>query len=196
MDIKTIDSLKNYFQNRNYTKIISDEKSINASVALLMKFFSNEYHILFIKRSEHPGDFYSGHIAFPGGKKTKDDKNLVETAVRETNEEVGVDLDTYGKYIGNLDDIKPFNDRGQRLIVTPYIFLLTNNVDLLTNEEVESFIWIPMSYLKDSENMRVRIKERNGEIIEDYMFEYNGFIIWGMTGRILKTFISETSKFF
>ena len=109
---------------------------------------------------------------------------------------MGINLDKVGNLVGVLDDIKPFNRRGKNFVVTPYVFFLNENVEPVINEEVETFIWVPVDHFKDKEKMRVRYKEREGATVEDYIFEFDKYIIWGMTGRILNTFISETSDYF
>ena len=182
--------LEEHFKSVNPNKIIDDSGFVRACVSLIL---NDKMNILFIKRPENPGDSYSGHVAFPGGKKTKSDRDLLTTALRETLEEVGIDLELNGKIIGTLDDLRPLNPMGPSYIVTPFVALLSGNVTLTMNEEVEELLWIPLEHLMDQKNLRIRIKERSGQTIEDYVYEYEKYIIWGMTGRIINNFINECS---
>src|SRR5688572_15001632 len=64
--------------------------------------------LFFIRRAEHPQDPWSGHIAFPGGRRDPGDPNLLATAMRETLEEVGIDL-SRAKLLGRLPDVPSFS---------------------------------------------------------------------------------------
>ena len=182
--------LEEHFKSAVPNKIMDDYGFVRAGVSLIL---NDKIDILFIKRPENPGDSYSGHIALPGGKKTESDRDLLSTALRETQEEVGIDLELNGKIIGTLDDLKPLNPMGPRYIVTPFVALLLGNVQIRMNEEVEEMMWIPLEHFKDEKNLRIRLKERAGQVIEDYVYEYEKFIIWGMTGRIINNFINQCS---
>lgn len=175
-------------------RIDPPENFVRASVAVILNVLNNDLNLLLIKRTENPKDPYSGHVAFPGGKISSEDNEPIDTAVRETFEEVGIDLIRCGTYLGGLDDIKPLNPNGPKFIVSPYIFILKDSVNPKINyDEVEDSMWVSINHLSDKENRRIRIKERNGEIIEDYVYSYQKYLIWGMTGRIINSFIKEVS---
>jgi 8-oxo-dGTP pyrophosphatase MutT (NUDIX family) len=153
--------------------------------------------MLFIKRPESDIDAFSGHMAFPGGKMKEGDEDKLATAVRETLEEIGVDLYQCGRVIGELDDINPNIPRASNYIVTPYISMLKEEVSIVPNlYEVEAAVWIPVKHLKDERNFVVRWRERNGILVEDYAYSFEKYIIWGMTGRILHRFLSFSSHLF
>jgi len=183
-------NLEKYYKSRLPNRVTEAEDYVYASVAVIL---NKEEKILFIKRPENTNDPYSGHVAFPGGKNKEEDENLLFTAIREVNEEVGIDLNNDARIIGELDQLKPLNPDGPRYIVTPFLAVLENEKELIINEEVEDCIWIPLSHLLDNSNMRVRLKQRSGKTIEDYVYEYEKYIIWGMTGRIVNTFINDIS---
>ncbi|MGB5283894.1 MAG: NUDIX domain-containing protein, partial [Polyangiales bacterium] len=63
-----------------------------AAVAMLLREGASGPEVFFIRRAEHPRDPWSGHMAFPGGRRDAGDATLLDTAMRETREEVGVDL--------------------------------------------------------------------------------------------------------
>ena len=84
-----------------------------AAVAAVLRPGSNGPEVLLIRRAEHPNDPWSGHMAFPGGREDPCDADLFGTAVRETLEEVALDLTTNAALLGTLDDL-PAVARGKR----------------------------------------------------------------------------------
>jgi 8-oxo-dGTP pyrophosphatase MutT (NUDIX family) len=149
----------------------------------------DRYSMLFIKRREYLSDLFSGHMAFPGGKMQKGDENKLETAIRETLEETGIDLRKDGRILGELDDVSPVNPRARHYIVTPYVALVGEDIRVKPNEEVAEFVWIPISNFMDEKTLEIRVIERYGMRLEDFAFHYQKYVIWGMTARILRQFL-------
>jgi 8-oxo-dGTP pyrophosphatase MutT (NUDIX family) len=173
-------------------KITHEGDFVHAAVMMILSESPEGLSMLFIKRPESDIDAFSGHMAFPGGKMKEGDEGKLATAVRETMEEIGVDLHKCGRVIGELDDINPNN-----YIVTPYISMLKEDVSIVPNLcEVETAVWIPVKHLKDERNFAVRWRERDGILVEDYAYSFEKYIIWGMTGRILHRFLSFSSHLF
>ncbi|MDY6865753.1 MAG: NUDIX domain-containing protein, partial [Halobacteriota archaeon] len=69
-----------------------DKDRKEAAVALILKECEEDISIIFIKRSEDERDPWSGHMAFPGGRKDEEDESIIDTVMRETFEETGIDL--------------------------------------------------------------------------------------------------------
>ena len=186
--------LEKYFKKRKICELTTGPGYTKASVAVVLNVANNKLFVFFIKRTENAGDSYSGHVAFPGGKMSKVDAYPLDTAVRETAEEIGVDLNEDSTYLGRLDDLKPLNPNGPKFIVSPFVFILNKEITININkDEVERYMWISFAHLSDINNLRIRHKERDGEIIEDYVYRYQKYLIWGMTGRIVNSFIKEVS---
>ena len=189
-----IEKLSSYFKEV-YTPeiIIKDEKSVTSSVALIIRNNNNIYEILFIKRSERDNDNFSGHMAFPGWTKEEKDKTGFNTAVRETLEEVGLDLDNNGLYIGKFSDYRPVDPKSHHFIVSPYIFYLKDcetKININT-EEVEDVVWIDLKILEKLSIKSKRTTKKYNELYQDYVFNYKGYNIWGMTGKMLFRFLQE-----
>ena len=93
-----------------------------AAVAAVLRDTSSGVEVLLIRRAEHPGDPWSGHMALPGGRQDPDDPDLLHTAMRETSEELGLVLDP-SQVIGPLDDLEAVA-RGRRvgMVVRPFVF--------------------------------------------------------------------------
>src|SRR5215471_21768996 len=76
-----------------------------AAVAAILRDREGEAEVLLIRRAQKTGDPWSGHMAFPGGRQDPSDLDLLHTAVRETQEEVGLELSPGRNLIGRLDDL-------------------------------------------------------------------------------------------
>ena len=145
--------------------------------------------VLLIRRSDAPGDPWSGHMAMPGGKQEPSDLDLVHTAIRETEEEVGLILDRQTQLIGALDDVPAFA-RGRRtgLVVTPHLFVLTGagpRPTLRPSFEVQESLWVPVSHLLTPEHQRERVYDVEGVSMRLPAWDYQGRQIWGLTHHML-----------
>lgn len=145
--------------------------------------------VLLIRRSDAPGDPWSGHMAMPGGKQEPDDIDLVHTAIRETEEEVGLTLDRDAQLIGALDDVPAFA-RGRRtgLVVTPHLFVLTGagpRPPLRPSYEVQESLWVPVSRLLAPDSRRERVYDVEGVSMRLPAWDYDGRLIWGLTHHML-----------
>ncbi|MER3447013.1 MAG: CoA pyrophosphatase [Candidatus Dadabacteria bacterium] len=192
-----IEELERIIKERKSIKIIREENFIHASVMVILREEGGRYSMLFIKRREYLSDLFSGHMAFPGGKMQKGDENKLETAIRETLEETGIDLRKDGRIIGELDDVSPVNPRARHYIVTPYVALVGGDIiKVKPNEEVAEFVWIPLSNFMDEKTLEIRVVERYGIRLEDFAFHYQKYVIWGMTARVLHQFLSLAGYLF
>ncbi len=196
MSPNTIEELERILRQRKGVKISRESSFISASVMVILREKKNEYSMLFIKRPQKASDPFSGHIAFPGGKMKKGDESRLDTAIRETLEETGIDLKKNGKILGELDDVSPINPKVNHYIVAPYIALVMGGVEVKPNEEVAEFVWIPLSDLKNEKTFEVRVVEKSGMKLEDFTFCYRHYVIWGMTARILLQFLSIVGYLF
>ncbi|WBW73516.1 Nudix family hydrolase [Schizosaccharomyces osmophilus] len=108
-------------------------------------------HVLLIQRSFRETDRWSGHVALPGGVREVDDKSDVHTAIRETREEVGIDLCEQGAYLaGSLDERVISSNWGSTplLVLSSFVFVLPKLCEFRLDEtEVFSAQWIHLSDL-------------------------------------------------
>lgn len=191
-----IEELEKIIKGRTTIKISRDGDFISASVMVILMEVGWEYYILFIKRREHINDLFSGHMAFPGGKMQKGDGSKLETAIRETIEETGIDLKSNGRILGELDDVRPVNPKANQYIVTPYLALVGEDTRVEPNEEVAEFVWIPLSDFRDGKTLEIKVIEKYGLKLQDFTFRYQNYVIWGMTARILRQFLSLAGHLF
>jgi 8-oxo-dGTP pyrophosphatase MutT (NUDIX family) len=165
---------------------VSEAGVRRAAVALIFRAGEEgRPELLFIKRAEYPGDPWSGQVAFPGGREEQGDSSLADTALRETREETGIDLERDGRIIGTLDDLYPRSVRLPRISVRPFVFALEHSEPLTLCSEVALAFWIPFGSLATSEAWREDTVFASGIQLNARVFRHQNHVIWGMTERIL-----------
>jgi 8-oxo-dGTP pyrophosphatase MutT (NUDIX family) len=126
-------------------------------------------------------------MALPGGRRDPADVSLWETAVRETREEVKIDLAGGGRLLGQLDDVAPRSVRIPAIAITPFVVAVGSGVEAGTSREVERAVWLPVEVLLE-ERHRGLLKLEILPGREFQTIEYRGDVIWGLTLRILGQF--------
>src|SRR5688500_19473207 len=116
MDDARMAELRRVFQNHSVQVAERYEGSKEAAVALLLR-AHEELELLLIKRAEQESDPWSGHVALPGGRRDAEDPDLLHTALREAEEEVGITASRDLQLIGALDEVSPRNPRLPPLIL-------------------------------------------------------------------------------
>lgn len=157
---------------------------VQAAVALMLRPAEQGLEFLAIKRAEHDRDPWSGHMALPGGRREEGDESLWGTAVRETLEEVGVDLGDAGRTLGQLDDVYPRTRRIPAIAITPFVVAVGPDIVAHTSSEVEYAVWVPLQVVVDEKARGTLVHEA----LPDREFptiEYGGHVIWGLTLGIL-----------
>jgi len=145
--------------------------------------------LLLIKRAEHDGDPWSGHIALPGGREEVDDRSLEDTAVRETFEETGLDLRRDGRILGALDELHP-RSAPVPVLVRPYVACLDGEPPLTLSDEVASAFWVPLTtFTAPGATVESTVRTR-GEMRRVPGFRHGEYIVWGMTERILRNLVT------
>ena len=116
--------------------------------------------ILLIQRAERSGDPWSGHMALPGGRHSAADATLLETAMREAAEEIGIHLDP-GQLVGTLDDVAPRTPVLPPIVVRPHVFALEPDVKFALSDEVAAAFWAPLGELRAADaTFEAGLKER------------------------------------
>lgn len=169
---------------------------VRSAVLVMLSERGSGFGIWFIKRTEHRDDPFSGHVAFPGGKKKESDATLLDTAAREVGEELGFDAARKGEILGEMDFFRPYTPSVRSYAVKPFISVVQGEPEFVPNREVSEIFRIPVSHLLDGKNRTVRKRRRGGVLIDDHVFRYRGHIIWGLTGRILSDFLKKTDGLF
>jgi 8-oxo-dGTP pyrophosphatase MutT (NUDIX family) len=159
----------------------------DAAVAAVLMRTDEGSSVLLIRRGEHPSDPWSGHMAFPGGRKEARDDSLLITAQRETHEEVGLDLARHATLLGALHPV-PAIAGGERagFSITPFVFLLESEQPLvLDSSEVHEALWAPLDPLCRGVGRTQHIHTHKGAPRELPAFDIDGRVVWGLTFRML-----------
>ncbi|KAA3618472.1 MAG: CoA pyrophosphatase [Calditrichaeota bacterium] len=183
---KLYDHIKKVLSNRKQKSFIYKEGPSNPAAVLIPLFFKdNQAHILFTKRTTKVAT-HKGQISFPGGRKDDTDKDLLFTALRETDEEVGIknnDIDVLGQtdvFLTNTDFlVSPF------VGYYPYPYNYSISID-----EIDRLIEVPLLHLLNDDIFRVQKISRHGYDWNIHYYNYNGDVIWGVTGFLLSNFLS------
>lgn len=164
---------------------ISDPDATEAAVAaVLVDASPTDPQLLLIKRATCMGDPWSGHMAFPGGRREEADKSLLETVCRETAEETGIRL-AESQLLGELDDLRPRGQDLPAIVVRPFVFALSSFPKTRTNEEVEQTLWVRLLGLTDTV-CRTDV-EVDGTILNVRSYVIDDHVVWGLTERIIKS---------
>ena len=156
--------------------------SKRAAVAISLRLGVSGPEMLMIQRAVREGDPWSGHMGFPGGRKDASDATDVACAKRETREEIGFDLDTYGELICQLSDVNTgWRADRPEMLVAPFIFRVDSTPDFELNHEVDDTLWVPLSFLLDDANRSRHQWDWRGEVLESDAFTYDNRLIWGLS---------------
>ena len=138
--------------------------------------------VLLMKRAERANDPWSGHISLPGGGYQSDDRDLLETAIRETREELGIDL-TGARMLGNLAPLHPRTSGPAGIEVTPFVFHTTIALEPVCGPEALAAFWLPLD-LAASGAIDSTFEYPLAQM-KFPAWTYEGHVIWGLTWRIL-----------
>jgi len=142
-------------------------------------------HIIFQKRTDSVRD-HKGQISFPGGATDPEDESVLQTALRETHEEIGVDPSDI-EVFGQLDDMATISN----FLVTPFVgWLQRYPYDWkFSDHEVAYLLEVPLAHLRDPRNLVPDRRVINGREYEFQSYQFGNGLIWGATARMLGNFL-------
>ena len=162
-----------------------------SAVMLLICEIDQEEKLIFQSRSHHVRH-HKGEISLPGGAKDPEDMNLMITALRETQEEIGINPSIID-IIGQLDDTETWTG----YLIRPYIGLVSDTEKVifsLAEKEVIELLDIPIDYLLSEESKGWKMVDNQGVPSLEEGYIWNEHIIWGATARIVRQFIDILYK--
>ena len=151
-----------------------------AAVALII--YPDEEHearLVLIKRNQYEG-VHSGQVSFPGGKHEINDSSLTQTALRESKEEIGIDIDS----LTALRKLTKIYIPPSNFLVTPFLFFSDQNLNFEHNNEVKNILTPSLINV-----LNFQIKSYENQSIVNPYFLYNNFKIWGATAMILNELV-------
>ncbi|MGC4063494.1 MAG: CoA pyrophosphatase [Polyangiaceae bacterium] len=141
----SIETVRDRLRHRDVRRTHAAQR---ASVAMILGRAEDQLHLMFIQRAEHPADPWSGHMALPGGRRDPGDASDLDTALRETLEEVGIDLATQAELLGELDDVRATaRGRAIDMAIAPFVFYMESLSPVVPNIEVVAAHWAPLGPL-------------------------------------------------
>ena len=172
-------------------RLAEDERRVRqAAVAVVLRERETGTEMLFIKRAEKAGDPWSGHMAFPGGHRDAQDATLRAAAVRETDEEIGLDIST-ASVLGELPRQRPMSVRSN-MLVAPFVFAIDGDPAFTLNHEVAATVWTPLAPMHQGSNAERDSPPFSGNGSGAGAFNgfrlAGGYFVWGMTYRMVQTF--------
>lgn len=166
------------------------EPSVSEAAVLLVLRPTDPLELLLIERAELEGDPWSGHMALPGGRRDPEDTDLLATALRETEEETGIVVPR-ADVLGRLDELGPAASRRRfNLIIAPFVATVPAGTGAEPSpDEVETALWVPLTRLASDDAVDEVLIQLEGEEIRLPALNYEDYIIWGLTHRILTGFM-------
>ena len=175
--------LKQALSQRQKQHIV-DTKSVLSAILLPLFNEEGQYYILFTKRTQKVKN-HKGQISFPGGVYQEKDGTLINTALRECAEEIGLPAH-HVEVLGELDD----DVTTSGYIISPFVGFIPWPYQFKMNEEeVEEIIEIPIPALLDGNCLRQETKTIGHQTATSYFYHYQQRVIWGATARILNQFL-------
>jgi 8-oxo-dGTP pyrophosphatase MutT (NUDIX family) len=167
-----------------------------AAIALVLRPSDvGEPELLMIKRAEMEHDPWSGHVACPGGRMDPGDRDLEQTAIRETWEETGIDLARDGQILGTLDDISPRTPMLPPIIIRPFVAAVKPEITIVESPEVAEAFWVPLAAIRESARWgRALVPIRGIGEREEAVFQHGEHTVWGLTHRALTQFLSLVAE--
>lgn len=159
-----------------------------AGVLLLLHHREGEDHLVFQQRTDRVRH-HKGEISFPGGAHDPEDRDLLETALRETHEEIGVGPELVEVY-GQLDDTET---RGSGYLIRPFVGAAPTGLELTFTEaerEVRELFHVPVSHLLSEESHTWKVVDQEGLAAPTAAYGWEDHVIWGATARMLTQFLA------
>ena len=167
--------------NDRMLQIVAQERPIRPAAVLIAVVAHPQPTVILTQRAAHLND-HAGQISFPGGKIDATDASPLDAALREAEEEIGLDR-TFVEPIGYLD----LYGTGFGFRILPTVARVRPGFDLRINEsEVDNAFEVPLSFLMDPANHQIHSKEFRGVPRSYYAMPFAERYIWGATAGILR----------
>jgi len=182
-DERALERLRDTLAQRPAIEVDAPQHRRASVLIPLIREDDGSYVLVFSRRAENLAA-HGGQIAFPGGS-VEDGETLEEAVTREAEEEVGIPR-TSVELIGRLDDL--ITNSG--FLVAPYCGIVHERVEyVMQQSEVAEVFEVPVEALLDEKQPEVRFVTFRTRRYPAYFYRYRDYEIWGLTGRIVKSFL-------
>lgn len=176
---ETLDKLRRILPNDDGSSPTSEFR--NAAVLIPLFLREDAVHVVLTKRTEHVRT-HQGQVSFPGGAWEEGDSSLLDTALREAHEEVGLSP-ADAEILGVLDDT-PTAVSG--FLVRPFVSAIPHPYEFVQDVgEVAGLLSPRLDVFADVSRRRTEVRERDGIRYSLYYFDVDGEVVWGATARML-----------
>ncbi len=174
----------------NHQPVEIDDQEHDAAVLAPFAERDGEHYLMFTRRADHLGE-HPGQMSFPGGGAEPGDETILETALREATEEIGLEP-AETEIVGQLDDIRTITEYA----VTPFVARVPDREYERDGNEVAEIVFLPLSGFLNPDNYESERREHPyyGDIVIHY-FHVDGYTVWGATGRILVQLLELATEF-
>ena len=168
--------------------------AMRAAVALVLREAQGDLEALFIRRADHEGDPWSGHLAFPGGRIDPEDASTRAAAERETLEELDLDL-SRARRLGRISDVL---GHAESIRVSAYVYGIEGDPKLTPNYEVREAFWSPLWHCTAEDRQALRefsylehsMMLPTVRLLEDERAP----VLWGITYKFMDDFMSTIGR--
>ncbi len=185
----SIDRVRDRVRGYRYRPIAADDGALSHAVLIPLQQLGTELHVILTKRTTLV-TMQQGHISFPGGRREREDRDLLATALRESFEEIGLDPGRV-EVFGRIDD---FSTRDGEILIAGFVGL----IDPLASPypwrpaetEVAEILEVPVRHLLDPLNLTVaEPRQLNGRLWPNETFLFREHRVFGATARALRNML-------
>ena len=171
-------------------RAVVERKDLICSAVLVPLVYEHEEPDLLLTQRTDRVETHKGQIAFPGGMVDPGDRDRTHTALREAEEEIGLQPSSV-ELCGLLDDFATPTG----FVITPVVGLLRERPPLMLNEhEVAEAFYVPLRFFCEPANAEREFRTAGGELREVWIYRYNGRIIWGATAAVIRHLVGLIMK--
>jgi len=188
--VLTVDSIRAALSKTSPASSVNSDGLIEAAVAILVYPKQDGLTIILNKRTDRV-EHHKGEISFPGGGRDPEDVSILDTALRETQEEMGIDPDDI-EIIVQLDQVSTRSG----FSITPFVGVIPPDYDFKVSKiEIAEVLEVPIESLIDTENRVEDDRVWGNEVSnKQYSYIYGTHIIWGATARIITQLLDILKK--